>query len=188
MWLDPARTSPYQLHQFFLRSEDAMVGAYLRYFTFLSHEELAALDEATAAHPERREAHRVLAREVCTLVHGADETGPGRAGRRRAVRWRGGRPRRAHAARRVRRRPLDRPAAAPGSTAGARCWSTCWPRRAWSRSKSQARTTVAQGGAYVNNAARGRRDPPADRRRDLVAGRYVVLRRGKKDHHLVRFG
>jgi tyrosyl-tRNA synthetase len=54
-------------------------------------------------------------------------------------------------------------------------------------SKSQARTTVGQGGAYVNN----RREDDVGRRltaADLVAGRYVVLRRGKRDHHLVRFG
>ena len=74
VWLDADRTSPYQLYQFFLRTEDAMVGAYLRYFTFLSHEQILALDAATAERPEQREAHRVLAREVCTLVHGADET------------------------------------------------------------------------------------------------------------------
>jgi len=54
-------------------------------------------------------------------------------------------------------------------------------------SKSQARTTVGQGGAYLNNA---REDDLARRltTADLVADRYVVLRRGKKDHHLVRFG
>ena len=91
VWLDPSRTSPYQLYQFFLRSEDAVVGAYLRYFTFLDHDTILGLDEATAAHPERREAQRQLARQVCTLVHGEGETEPGRAGRRRPVRG-GGRP------------------------------------------------------------------------------------------------
>ncbi len=74
VWLDPARTSPYQLYQFFLRSEDSVVGSYLRYFTFLGHDEIVALDEATAAHPEQRAAQRQLARQVCTLVHGDDET------------------------------------------------------------------------------------------------------------------
>ena len=73
VWLDPDRTSPYELYQFFLRSEDAVVGAYLRYFTNLSHEAITELDEATASRPERREAQRELARQVCALVHGADE-------------------------------------------------------------------------------------------------------------------
>lgn len=74
VWLDPARTSPYQLYQFFVRSDDAVVGTYLRYFTFLSHGELEELDASTAEHPERREAQRQLARQVCTLVHGEAET------------------------------------------------------------------------------------------------------------------
>ena len=73
VWLDADRTSPYQLYQFFLRSEDAVVGAYLRYFTFLEREAILALDEATASHPERREAQRELARNVCSLVHGPVE-------------------------------------------------------------------------------------------------------------------
>ena len=73
VWLSPARTSPFALYQFFLNSADAMVGAYLRYFTFLSHEEIEALDAETAAHPERRAAQRALAREVVSLVHGEAE-------------------------------------------------------------------------------------------------------------------
>jgi tyrosyl-tRNA synthetase len=185
VWLDAGRTSPYQLHQFFLRSEDAMVGAYLRYFTFLTHGELLALDASTAEHPERREAHRVLAREVTTLVHGADE----------ALRAE-------HAAAALfggdlgsldERTLLDVFADAP---------STDLPRSRLGgdgallvdllaetglvTSKSQARTAVGQGGAYVNNA---REDDVARRltTADLLTDRYLVLRRGKKDHHLVRF-
>ncbi len=185
VWLDPARTSPYQLHQFFLRCEDAMVGSYLRFFTFLPHDELLALDEATAAHPERREAHRVLAREVCTLVHGADETA--RAEHAAAALFGG------ELAGLDERTLLDVFADAP---------STDLPRTRLDDpgallvdlladtglvgSKSQARTAVGQGGAYVNNV----RADEVDRRltsADLLADRYVVLRRGKKDHHLVRF-
>ena len=82
VWLDPARTSPYRLYQFFIRCEDGVVGSYLRYFTFLDHEQLTALDAMTAEKPERREAQRVLAREVCSLVHGSRRDGAGRAGRR----------------------------------------------------------------------------------------------------------
>ncbi len=73
VWLDARRTSPYQLYQFFLRCDDAEAGPYLRYFTFLSHEEILHLDEETAEHPERRAAQHALAREVCTLVHGGAE-------------------------------------------------------------------------------------------------------------------
>ena len=73
VWLDATRTSPYQFYQFFFRAEDSVVGAYLRYFTFLDHDTIRGLDDATASHPERREAQRVLAREVSTLVHGEAE-------------------------------------------------------------------------------------------------------------------
>ncbi|MDQ1445672.1 MAG: tyrosyl-tRNA synthetase, partial [Acidimicrobiaceae bacterium] len=64
VWLDPAKTSPYRFFQFFINSEDAVVGEYLRYFTWLSREEIEALDAQTAEHPERRAGQRALAREV----------------------------------------------------------------------------------------------------------------------------
>ncbi len=185
VWLDPARTSPYQLLQFFLRSEDAMVGTYLRFFTFLPHDELIALDEATAAHPERREAHRVLAREVCTLVHGAHETE--RAEQAAAALFGGDLLGLDEAT------LLDVFAEAPSTDlARTRLDGPGAPlvdllaETGLVASKSQARTAVEQGGAYVNNARATGLDHLVTPD-DLVAGRYVVLRRGKKDHHLVRF-
>ncbi len=71
VWLDAARTSPYEMYQFWLNTGDGDVVKFLKYFTFLSREDIGALEEATAQAPERREAQRVLAREVTTLVHGA---------------------------------------------------------------------------------------------------------------------
>ncbi|HEV7886432.1 MAG TPA: tyrosine--tRNA ligase, partial [Acidimicrobiales bacterium] len=73
VWLDPDKTSPYRFFQFFINSEDAVVGAYLRYFTWLPREEIEGLDRSTAEHPERREAQRALARAVTALVHGEEE-------------------------------------------------------------------------------------------------------------------
>ncbi|MEE4361843.1 MAG: tyrosine--tRNA ligase [Pseudomonadales bacterium] len=70
IWLDPARTSPYSFYQFWMNTADADVGRFLRYFTFLPREDVAALDAAQAAAPERREAQRCLAREVTRIVHG----------------------------------------------------------------------------------------------------------------------
>ena len=185
VWLDAARTSPYQLYQFFLRSEDAMVGAYLRYFTFLPHEEILALDEATAARPERRDGHRVLAREVCTLIHGADETA--RAEQAAAALFGG------EIAGLDERTLLDVFAEAPstdvdrsGLTGGGILLVDLLADTGLVGSRSQARTAVTQGGAYVNN----RREDDVSRlltEADLLADRYVVLRRGKKDHHLLRF-
>jgi tyrosyl-tRNA synthetase len=186
VWLDADRTSPYQLYQYFLRSEDAMVGAYLRYFTSLSHGELLALDEATAAHPERREAHRVLARHVCTLVHGEDETT--RAEQAAAALFGG------ELAGLDERTLLDVFADAPSTDlartrldGGGALLVDLLAESGLVGSKSRARTAVGQGGAYVNNA----RADDVDRRlttADLLADRYLVLRRGKRDHHLIRFG
>lgn len=72
VWLDPKKTSPYRFYQFFVNTEDAKVGEYLRKFTFLSRPEIEALDAKHAANPGAREAHKALAREVTALVHGAD--------------------------------------------------------------------------------------------------------------------
>src|SRR4051812_20950975 len=73
LWLDPARTSPYQFFQFWIRTDDRDAGRFLRQFTFLPRDEIEALEAATTAHPERREAQLRLALEVTALVHGADE-------------------------------------------------------------------------------------------------------------------
>jgi tyrosyl-tRNA synthetase len=70
VWLDAAKTSPYEMYQFWLNTGDADVVKFLKYFTFLSREDIAALEAATARAPEQREAPRVLAREVTALVHG----------------------------------------------------------------------------------------------------------------------
>ena len=70
VWLDAARTSPYDFYQFFFRVDDRDVGRYLRYFTFLDEPTIVALDEQMRTAPEKREAQRTLAREVTRLVHG----------------------------------------------------------------------------------------------------------------------
>ncbi|HUD17589.1 MAG TPA: tyrosine--tRNA ligase, partial [Acidimicrobiales bacterium] len=186
VWLDAARTSPYQLYQFLVRSEDAMVGVYLRYFTFLSHERIAELDQATVDHPERREAQRELARQVCSLVHGEDETG--RAEQAAAALFG------EEVSELDERSLLDVFADAPSTAvtkerldAAGLTLVDLLVETELVRSKGQARTTVEQGGAYVNN----RREGDVGRvigATDLVAGRYLVLRRGKKDYHLVTFG
>ena len=69
VWLDPSRTSPYKFYQFWINTDDRDVGKYLRTFTLLSRDEIEALDAATAASPEKREAQRALARDVTRRVH-----------------------------------------------------------------------------------------------------------------------
>lgn len=71
VWLDPVRTSPYEMYQFWLNTADADVVGFLKYFTFLTRAEVATLEAEVRRHPEQREAQRRLAREVTGLVHGA---------------------------------------------------------------------------------------------------------------------
>ena len=73
IWLDAERTSPYQLFQFFLRVEDAVVRDYLRRLTFLDHDTIVSLDADTESSPGERRAQRALARAVCSMVHGDEE-------------------------------------------------------------------------------------------------------------------
>ena len=186
VWLDPSMTSPYRFYQFLLLSEDAVVGSYLRYFTFLSHQEIAALDQETADHPERRAAQRALAREVTTLVHGTDEVA--RAERASAALFG------EEIATLDEQTLLDVVDDAPSSSASRQALLDpglslvdAMVSSGLASSKGEARRTIAQGGAYVNN----RRE--SDEARvlgpdDLLHDRYVVLRRGRRDYHLLRVG
>ena len=184
IWLDEARTSPYQLHQYLLNTPDSRAGAYLRALTLLPHERIDELDHATADHPEKRDAQRTLAHEVVSLVHGEAEA----VGAEQAARALFGEEVAA----------LDEPTLL---AVFAEAPATVVPRSALAGdglslvealadcgltpSRSAARTAVQQGGAYVNN----RRAAGIDRRLttdDLLHDRYVVLRRGRRDHHLLK--
>ncbi len=187
VWLDPARTSPYRFYQFFLNVEDASVGQYLRFFTFFSHEEIAALDAETGAHPERRAAQRALARSVCELVHGGAEAA--RAERASAALFG------AELAELDESTLLEVFEDAPSSAISAEALAAngsgtldivgALVAAELCRSLSEARRLVAAGGAYLNNQ---RIDDPSRliSTDDLVAGRYVVLRKGRRDYHLLR--
>jgi len=184
VWLDAGRTSPYRLYQFFLQSSDAVVGDYLRYFTFLTLTEITALDAETAARPERRAAQRALARAVCSMVHGADETG--RAERASAALF-------GEEIAAVDEQTLlevfdDAPSSVMSRaalTGGGTSLVEVLVSTGLAASKGEARRTIAQGGAYVNNR-RERDEGRALGPGDLLHDRYVVLRRGRRDHHLVR--
>jgi tyrosyl-tRNA synthetase len=72
IWLDAKKTSPYEMYQFFINSEDAKVIDYLKFLTFLSKEEIEELEKKNAEAPHLREAHKALAKEVITFIHGKD--------------------------------------------------------------------------------------------------------------------
>ena len=73
LWLDKEKTSSYKLYQFFTNVEDSMVIDYLKIYTFLSKEEIEELERSNNEHPELREAHKALAREIITFLHGKEE-------------------------------------------------------------------------------------------------------------------
>ena len=73
IWLDKNKTTPYQMYQFFINSEDSMVIKYLKMLTLLSKEEIEELEKLHLEAPEKRDAHKALAREVITFVHGKEE-------------------------------------------------------------------------------------------------------------------
>jgi tyrosyl-tRNA synthetase len=184
VWLDATRSSPYELYQFFVRTPDDEVGRLLRYFTFLSHEEIEALDLEIAERPEQRKAQRALARAVCTFVHGEAETERARGASRALFSE--------DLAELDEALLLEVFADAPSSgfarsglDSGLQLVDVLVSTGLVS-SKTAARSAVAQGGVYVNN--RRRVDPEACLSRDdLVVDRYVVLRRGRRDYHLLRF-
>ena len=73
LWLDKTKTSSYKLYQFFVNVEDSMVINYLKIYTFLSKEEIEEYEKKNNEHPELREAHKALAREIITFLHGKEE-------------------------------------------------------------------------------------------------------------------
>jgi tyrosyl-tRNA synthetase len=172
LWLDPELMSPYAFHQFWLNVEDEKVGELLRIFTFLPREEIEALDRQTRDEPFRRAGQKALADEVTTLVHGAQETSRAKAAA--AALFGGGD-----------LRELDTATLAAALTeAGASSAAPGTPfvdlmvGAGLVGSKGEARRTIAEGGAYLNNERVTDPDlvPGAG---DLVDG-WAVLRRGKK--------
>ncbi|MDQ3758200.1 MAG: tyrosine--tRNA ligase [Actinomycetota bacterium] len=176
VWLDPAKTSPYAFYQFFVRAEDAVVGQYLRYFTWLPREEIEALDAATAERPEKREAQRALAREVTALVHGAEEAE--RAEQAAAVLFT------EEIASLDERTLLAVLAEVPSSeVAAGTTLVDALVATGLVASKGEARRALQQKGVYVNN--RQQADDRALAADDTLHGRFVVLRRGKREQALV---
>jgi tyrosyl-tRNA synthetase len=177
VWLDPAQTSPYAMYQFLVRSEDTMVGPYLRYYTFRGREEI---DGLLAADPASRAAQRALASDVVALVHGEAEAE--RASRVSEVLF-------SEEIRSLDERTLVEVMADGPSTTVAR---SSLPRpvvdllveTGLSASRGAARRVLTQGGAYVNNRRVSGEDAALGVE-DLLHDRYAILRQGKRDQHLL---
>ena len=176
IWLDRARTSPYDMYQGLVRVDDDMVGKYLRIYTFLDRAAIEELDRAVQERPERREAQRELARQVTSLVHGAEAAAA--AERAAAALFTEA------IAELDEQTLLDAMAEAPSARVadGATIVSSL-VATGLSSSNSDALRSLKQGGVYVNNVKQTEDRPLT--RGDALHGRYVMLRRGKRDHGLL---
>ncbi|RPJ49862.1 MAG: tyrosine--tRNA ligase [Chloroflexi bacterium] len=184
IWLSAERTSPYRFYQFWLNTDDRDVVNYLKYFTFLPQERIGELAAATTERPEQREAQRVLAREMTEMVHGPSA---------------------------LARAEQASQALFGGDIAGlpgediqdifAEVPSSELPKASlegqglnivdllvntgFLKSKGEARRAITEGGIYLNNR---RVTEPTQQAgvSELLDGRFLVLRRGKKNYHLVK--
>ncbi|MEU5997718.1 MULTISPECIES: tyrosine--tRNA ligase [unclassified Streptomyces] len=174
VWLDPEMTTPYAFYQFWLNVDDRDVSTYMRILSFKSREELEEIEKLTEERPQARAAQRALAEELTTLVHGADQCaaviaaskalfGQGELG------------------------DLDEATLSAALSELPRVQVTelgpvvdLLAEVGLVASKSAARRTVKEGGAYVNNAKVASEDAVPSRD-ELLHGRWLVLRRGKKN-------
>ncbi|MEX2528472.1 MAG: tyrosine--tRNA ligase [Gemmatimonadota bacterium] len=183
IWLDPERTSPYRFYQFWLNTTDADAGRYLRYFTFLSREEVETLEQESAERPQDRAAQQALADDVTRRVHGAE--GLERARRASSVLF-GGLVEGLSAGE-VQDIFADVPSAEMprGSLDGEGMPVVEFLFASGSfSSKGEARRALQGGGVYLNN--RRLEDPAGSVSSEAaVDGRYLIVRRGKKNYHLV---
>ena len=176
VWLDAEMTSPYAFYQFWFNVEDAEAGKLLRVFTFRSHDEIESLERQAAERPAARAAQRVLAEDVTKLVHGPAETERVIAASRALF----GQGDLAALDERVLGAAL---AEVPAMTipAGEQLPTVAdlLAGTGVVASKSAARRAIAEGGAYLNNRKVTSEDERPGRD-DLLHGRFLVLRRGKR--------
>ncbi|MET4433304.1 tyrosine--tRNA ligase [Mycolicibacterium sp. 624] len=179
LWLDPEMTSPYAWYQYFVNTADADVVPYLRWFTFLTAEQIGELERATAERPHERAAQRRLAQELTTLVHGQAATDAVEHASQ-ALFGRGelGELDESTLAAALREAGNDQVAELkPG---GPDAITDLLVATGLSASKGAARRTVAEGGVSVNNV-RIESDDWVPQASDFLHGRWLVVRRGKRN-------
>jgi len=177
VWLDPAMTSPYAFFQYWLNTDDKDVINFLKVFSFKSHEEITALENAHKENPGLREAHRALARELTALVHSQSTTDRVEAAAK-ALFGQGDlteldEETLAGALAELPRTTVSKNDAIP-------TWVDLLAATGVVDSKSAARRIVKEGGAYLNNEKISGEDF-APQKSDFLCGKYAVLRKGKRD-------
>jgi len=186
VWLDPEMTSPFRFYQFWLNTDDSDVVKYLKFFTFLGQDEIASLEAALSVAPEKREAQRVLAREVTRTIHGQDAVD--RAEQASGLLF----------GERIAELDVDDIIAVfddvPSTEMAAASFggdglaiADLLVATKLAASKGEAMRLVKGGGVYVNNRRVG-----DERARftagQAIAGRVFVVRKGGRQYHLVRVG
>ena len=181
LWLDPEMTSPYSWYQYFLNTNDADVVRYLKWFTFLSQEEIAELEEKVEKEPHLREGQRCLAQEMTNLVHGEAATEAVEIAAQALF----GRAELAELDEQTLAGALSETPIADVARSDEPTIVDLFVAAELSPSKGAARRAIKEGGAYVNNERVASEDwtPSAA---DLLHGQYLVLRRGKKNFAGVR--
>ncbi|MFF7216483.1 tyrosine--tRNA ligase [Streptomyces sp. NPDC008238] len=173
VWLDPEMTTPYAFYQFWLNADDRDVSKFLRIFSFRSQEEIEELERLTEERPQARAAQRALAEELTTLVHGAEQCDAVIAASKALF----GQGELAGLDERTLAAALgELPHAKVAELASV---ADLFAEVGLVASKSAARRTIKEGGAYVNNVKIGDEDATPEAS-DLLHGRWLVLRRGKK--------
>jgi len=177
VWLDPAMTSPYAFFQYWLNTDDKDVINFLKVFSFKSHEEITALENAHKENPGLREAHRALARELTALVHSQATTDRVEAAAK-ALFGQGDlteldEETLAGALAELPRTTVSKNDAIP-------TWVDLLAATGVVDSKSAGRRIVKEGGAYLNNEKISGEDF-APQKSDFLCGKYAVLRKGKRD-------
>ena len=177
IWLDPAMTSPYAFYQFFINSDDRDVEKLLKIFSFKSHVEIGELLKSLASNPGAREAHRALARELTTSIHGSDACakvevaakalfGQGEITDLDSATLAGA--------------LAELPRTTINSSSEIPTWVDLIVATGVCESKSAARRIIKEGGAYLNNKKITAEDF-APTSADLIAGKFLILRKGKRD-------
>jgi tyrosyl-tRNA synthetase len=177
VWLDPEMTSPYAFYQFWLNSDDADIPKFLKIFSFKSREEIESLIAIHEENPGARIAHRALAQELTTLVHGEDQC----IGAEKAAKALFGQ----GDIRELDEKTLESALAQLPRTTVSRgdvmpTWVDLLAATGVVESKSAARRIVKEGGAYLNNEKVTAEDavPSVE---SLLFGRFLLLRKGKRD-------
>ena len=175
VWLDGEMTSPYAMYQFWLNTSDKDVVDRLKVFTFMSRSRIEELERSVAEAPHKREAQRALAYDVTALIHGAEATDKVIAAS--AALFGQGEVKDLDEAT-LKAATAELPSVTV--TADGLAVVDLLVASGLSKTKSEARRTVSEGGAYVNNVKVADADAVVEQG-ELLHGRYLLLRRGKRN-------